>query len=74
MTLYCRYLKQLRKNRDEEAELMKNYPNWVVGSYFGEPVFRTLPDNYLVDPNINEYYIHTRLKYLSEYFHMTQKY
>ena len=37
------YLKQLRKNRDKEADLMKDVAGWEVGTYFGTPVFRTLP-------------------------------
>ncbi|XP_029039387.1 NADH dehydrogenase [ubiquinone] 1 alpha subcomplex subunit 13 [Osmia bicornis bicornis] len=32
-------LKHMRRLRDEEADLMKNYPNWEVGTFFGEPVF-----------------------------------
>ena len=39
------YLKQLRKNREAEAELMKDVEGWEVGTYFGQPVYRTLPDD-----------------------------
>ena len=35
---WCRLLRQLRKNRDEEAELMKHVPGWVTGTLWGEPV------------------------------------
>ena len=38
-------LKQLRKNRAAEAELMKDVPGWEVGTWFGQPVYRTLSDN-----------------------------
>jgi len=34
----ARLLRQLRKNRDDEAELMKRVPGWVTGTLFGEPV------------------------------------
>lgn len=27
------FLKQTRRNRDEEAMLMKNHPGWVVGTW-----------------------------------------
>ncbi|XP_011495087.1 PREDICTED: NADH dehydrogenase [ubiquinone] 1 alpha subcomplex subunit 13 [Ceratosolen solmsi marchali] len=40
------YLKQIRKNRDFEREVMKNVPNWVVGTYYGEPIYKTLVDKY----------------------------
>lgn len=50
------YLKQIRRNRDEEAELMKNVPGWVVGTWYGEPVFKTLPKTQWVDPSIYDFY------------------
>ena len=37
------FLRQVRKNRDKEADLMKDVAGWEVGTYFGTPVFRTLP-------------------------------
>lgn len=30
-------LRQLRKNRDDEKELMKRVPGWVTGTLWGEP-------------------------------------
>lgn len=53
------YLKQVRRNRDEEAELMKNVPGWVVGTWYGEPIYKTLPKAKWVDPSIYEFYGHT---------------
>lgn len=38
------YLKQLRRNRDEEAKLMANVPGWEVGffnEYYGIKIFVT---------------------------------
>jgi hypothetical protein len=55
---YCRYLKQLRRNRDEEAKLMANVPGWEVGTWYGEPVYKTLPPDTLVAPYIYEFYAH----------------
>lgn len=79
------FLRQLRRNRDEEAELMKNVPGWEVrlilyhtekppllrlslfacfqvGTYYGEPVYKTLPEDTLVTPIFKEFYAHTDWK------------
>ncbi|KPJ15823.1 NADH dehydrogenase [ubiquinone] 1 alpha subcomplex subunit 13 [Papilio machaon] len=53
------YLKQLRRNRDAEAELMKDVPGWEVGTYYGEPVYKLVPQDALVEPIFHEYYAHT---------------
>ncbi|XP_039291316.1 NADH dehydrogenase [ubiquinone] 1 alpha subcomplex subunit 13-like [Nilaparvata lugens] len=52
------YLKQLRRNFDEETELMKNVDGWVVGTYYGERVFKTLPPDTLYKRNMKEYFAH----------------
>lgn len=39
------YLKQLRKNRDAETDVMAHVPGWEVGTYFGQPVYKTVPDS-----------------------------
>lgn len=54
-----RFLKQLRRNRDEEAKLMANVPGWEVGTWYGEPVYKTLPTDTLVEPTPEEFYIHS---------------
>eukprot|EP00088_Acartia_fossae_P050532 TRINITY_DN56622_c0_g1_i1.p1 TRINITY_DN56622_c0_g1~~TRINITY_DN56622_c0_g1_i1.p1 ORF type:complete len:152 (+),score=13.69 TRINITY_DN56622_c0_g1_i1:49-504(+) len=51
------YLKQCRRNRDHEAELMKDVEGWEVGTWYGHPVFKTTGDKW-VDPDVNEYYVH----------------
>lgn len=53
-------LLQLRKNREEEAKLMENVDGWKVGTWYGEKVFNTFPEDYFVMPRIQEYYIHTK--------------
>lgn len=63
------YLKQLKKNREEERELMKNVPGWVVGTYFGEPVYKTVSPNFHVDPVADEYYAHTHPKEAYDNWH-----
>lgn len=60
------YLKQIKRNRDDEAELMKNVPGWVVGTWYGEPVYRTVPKDTFIDPNMHEFYCHTLYKYFLE--------
>lgn len=40
---------------------------WKTGTYFGEPIYKTIPDDFLIEPDVYEYYIHTRLRYLAEY-------
>ncbi|XP_067133072.1 NADH dehydrogenase [ubiquinone] 1 alpha subcomplex subunit 13 [Centruroides vittatus] len=60
------YLKQLRKNREEEAELMKDVPGWKVGTYYGEPLYKTISKDTFMDPIRNEYYAHANKLYLWE--------
>ncbi|XP_046611753.1 NADH dehydrogenase [ubiquinone] 1 alpha subcomplex subunit 13 [Neodiprion virginianus] len=50
------YLKQLRRNRDSETELMKNVKNWETGTYYGEPIYKTAKSSKLIEPDCLEYY------------------
>uniref|UniRef100_A0A336MTR1 NADH dehydrogenase [ubiquinone] 1 alpha subcomplex subunit 13 n=1 Tax=Culicoides sonorensis TaxID=179676 RepID=A0A336MTR1_CULSO len=59
------YLKQLRRNRDEEAELMKNVKGWKVGTWYGEPVYKLASPDTLIDPSFREFYAHTDFKHMS---------
>ncbi|CAH0390962.1 unnamed protein product [Bemisia tabaci] len=52
------FLKQLRKNRDEENELMKNVPNWKTGHYYNQPLYITVPKDTLLNVPLYEYYAH----------------
>lgn len=53
------YLKQLRRNRDEERELMKNVEGWKVGTWYGEPIYRLQKeDDPMFRPLFAEYYVH----------------
>ncbi|XP_050521802.1 NADH dehydrogenase [ubiquinone] 1 alpha subcomplex subunit 13 [Daktulosphaira vitifoliae] len=52
------YLKQLRRNREAEEELMKNVKGWKTGTLYGEPVYKTVGDK-LIPPSYNEYYMHS---------------
>lgn len=69
---FSEYLKQLRRNRDEEAKLMANVPGWEVGTWYGEPVYKLLPKDTLVDPHFKEFYAHTDYKHLSRRYHLRQ--
>lgn len=60
------YLKQLKRNRDEENDLMRNVPGWETGTWFGEKIFKTLPEDTLVDPIFKEYYAHAPYKAYAE--------
>ncbi|CAH2049507.1 unnamed protein product, partial [Iphiclides podalirius] len=53
------YLKQIRRNRDAEAELMRDVPGWEVGTYYGERVYKLIPPDTLVEPIFHEYYAHS---------------
>ncbi|VVC98484.1 NADH dehydrogenase [ubiquinone] 1 alpha subcomplex subunit 13 [Leptidea sinapis] len=53
------YLKQLRRNRDAEAELMRDVPGWVVGTWYGERVYKLLPADALIEPIFHEFYAHS---------------
>ena len=39
------FLKQLRRNRDCERDLMADVEGWEVGTYFGQPLYKTLGDD-----------------------------
>ncbi|XP_037080218.1 NADH dehydrogenase [ubiquinone] 1 alpha subcomplex subunit 13-like [Pollicipes pollicipes] len=59
------FLKQLSRNRDEEAKLMKNVEGWKVGQYYDLPIYEH-PDRGLTSPIISEFYAHADPKYLWE--------
>ncbi|KAG8257092.1 GRIM-19 protein [Homalodisca vitripennis] len=52
------FLKQLRVNRDREAELMKNVEGWETGTLYGEPIYKTVSEDTLIEPRLREWYIH----------------
>jgi len=60
------YLKQLRRNRDEEADLMKNVEGWEVGTLYGEPLYKLNKPDTLVEPTYHEYYVHTHYKHMAK--------
>lgn len=42
------YLKQLKRNRAEEDNLMKNVRGWETGTWFGKNIYKTLPEDNLL--------------------------
>lgn len=52
------FLKQVRRNRDEEANLMKNVKGWVVGTWYGEPIYKTKPKDYFDEGTWDDLCVH----------------
>ncbi|KAL5292420.1 Ndufa13 family protein [Megaselia abdita] len=52
------FLKQLSRNRKEEEDLMKNVEGWKVGTWYGEPIYKTEPEDKLITPILKEFYVH----------------
>jgi len=50
-------LKELRINREREEEIMANVPGWEVGKLGGEKIYKTVDDDTLVMPRMNEFYV-----------------
>ena len=60
-----RLLKQMRACRDEEAELMKDNPDWEVGKLGHTPVYHNPREKYItVHPN--ELYAHSDIDHRSK--------
>jgi len=59
-------LKQMRRNRDAEAELMKNVENWEVGTYYGEPIFFLDDANQYREPLYFEHFAHADPEVVAE--------
>lgn len=38
---------------------MANVPGWEVGTYYGEALYKTMPEDYLPYVPLREYYAHT---------------
>lgn len=45
---------------------MANVEGWEVGTWYGEPVFKTLPKDKLVEPMFKEFYVHAPYKDLAQ--------
>merc|ERR1711976_1158511 len=66
-------MKQLRKNRDDEIELMKDRPDWKTGTWRGKPLYHNIPGRFILPPG-QEYLAHcskrhTRRRLDELYYH-----
>jgi len=66
------FLIQLRKNRDEENELMKDVPGWETGTLYGKPVFHNLRDRW-TRPVREEIFAHMSPKAQHELYYDVMK-
>nr|KAG5703693.1 hypothetical protein BaRGS_022982 [Batillaria attramentaria] len=64
------FLKQLRENRDEENELMKNVEGWKTGTLWGEPAYYNVRDRF-ISPSTEEYFAHC--KYWEKFYAVHDK-
>ncbi|CAD5125631.1 DgyrCDS13831 [Dimorphilus gyrociliatus] len=62
------FLRQMRKNRDEEVAVMKDVPGWKVGTLWGEPIFHNLAERFPVVMG-EEIYMHSRKADLEDRFY-----
>ncbi|XP_077283649.1 NADH dehydrogenase (ubiquinone) B16.6 subunit [Arctopsyche grandis] len=56
------HLKTLYRNREEEKKLMANVEGWKVGTWYGEPIYKTLGNDTYIRPIFDEYYVHCSTK------------
>ena len=42
------YIRACRNNRDAELDLMADVPEWECGTWYGQKVFKTVPDSDLL--------------------------
>lgn len=55
-----RWLHTLHRLREEEREAMKNVPGWKVGTWYGEPMYFTIPPEKWWDPLDGEVFSQSR--------------
>lgn len=49
-------LKHMKRMRELEADVMKDVPNWEVGTFFGMPIYESVPEDTYIEPNFGECY------------------
>ncbi|KAA0188158.1 Cell death-regulatory protein GRIM19 [Fasciolopsis buskii] len=67
------YLKQIRRNRDYETELMRDVPGWKVGHWHDYPLFHN-PRGLWIDPNVDEFYAHTTRRFREKHVGVVHDY
>ncbi|OAD57413.1 NADH dehydrogenase [ubiquinone] 1 alpha subcomplex subunit 13 [Eufriesea mexicana] len=53
-------LRYMKKARDIETDVMKNFPKWEVGTYFGSKRYQTLSEDTYVTPPTADFYLFTQ--------------
>ncbi|XP_014667857.1 PREDICTED: NADH dehydrogenase [ubiquinone] 1 alpha subcomplex subunit 13-like [Priapulus caudatus] len=59
-------LRQMRRIRDEENELMKGVAGWETGTLYGEPVYHTTDPDEWTEPTLGELWTHASEKNIKE--------
>ncbi|XP_012247006.1 NADH dehydrogenase [ubiquinone] 1 alpha subcomplex subunit 13 [Bombus impatiens] len=49
-------LKHQKRMRELEADVMKDFPFWEVGTFFGAPIYESVPEDTYIEPNFGECY------------------
>jgi hypothetical protein len=49
---------------------MKDVPGWVVGTYFGDPIYKSRPAGEWHDVTLNEYFAHCNVMDLNHHVNL----
>lgn len=60
-------MRHLRHNRNVERDLMKNVPDWEVGTLWGAKLYKTLPEDSIPNISVREFYAHRPIKEACEF-------
>uniref|UniRef100_A0A5S6Q8X9 NADH dehydrogenase [ubiquinone] 1 alpha subcomplex subunit 13 n=1 Tax=Trichuris muris TaxID=70415 RepID=A0A5S6Q8X9_TRIMR len=60
------WLNEVRHARDLENEVMRNVPGWTTGTWYGEPIYFTLPKDKWWDPIGMELQAHARMRHIKQ--------
>lgn len=52
----------MKRLRDIEDDVMKDFPYWETGTLFGTPIYESLPEDTYIEPLPMELYTYTSLR------------
>lgn len=52
----------MKRLRDIEDDVMKDFPYWETGTLFGTPIYESLPEYTYIEPLPMELYTYTSLR------------
>lgn len=52
----------MKRLREIETDVMKDFPHWEVGTFFGVPIYESLPEDTYIEPLPMEMYTYTSPK------------